>query len=176
MTPGTIWLAVHGAVAIVSASLPTFRPLLGWIPGVNLGTTQGRSYYESYGGQNTHTEHSKRTEPTAAANVTAASKELRNSSDESSFARIAPGVLHRASESTAAESPERDIELHNVRDSTNGVTRMISVATPTTDQGKWGQATVESHSHPEWPLEDDSRPATKRADFELTNNRREEAF
>ena len=32
--PGTIWLGVHGSVAIISACLPTYRPLLSKIPGL----------------------------------------------------------------------------------------------------------------------------------------------
>ena len=65
MTPGTIWLAVHSAVAIVSANLPTYRPLISRIPGVQLVSlvaSRRGSYSKNY--RNTSIDgHSRKASP-----------------------------------------------------------------------------------------------------------------
>ena len=178
MTPGTIWLSIHSAVAIVSACLPTYRPLLARLPGPRAISTRKDSYSRDYSSSNTKRSvkslpSTKRSTPSAALNVAAAQEETRTSFDADLL-----GNRHnledsgRTSQSTIAEGSEKGLELQTINASQNGVTRKISVPSPTSTDEIWGPLgdypTAVEVLHM-WPLGNDGQ-RTKRAELEYKRN------
>lgn len=67
MIPGTVWLCVHSGVSIISACLPTYRPLFGKVSAIFPSTRRGSSYADST--YKMYSKGSRRTAPTAEGNL-----------------------------------------------------------------------------------------------------------
>ena len=144
MTPGMIWLSVHSSVSIISACLPTYRPLLARLPVLRLVNTRRDSY--SLDNRSSYAKKSprpsvgtKRSTPSAALKRAASRQSTRTSLDNELLKEQPPsGKVSWGSESTVAEDSDKGLELLDVNISQNGMTRKISVPSPTATDDIWG--------------------------------------
>ena len=176
MTPGTIWLSVHSSVAIISACLPTYRPLLARISGGRLVTmisTRRGSHSNTYltsKGRKPSTVITKRNTPTAALNIAAADNDSRSSYDTSMLVHPEAAKLSHESDSNVAENSDKGIELDMIdgNESKSGITRKLSIPSPTSTEGGWGPLMDKDVPTrvPRHFVGDTQGPPTKRADFE----------
>ena len=144
MTPGMIWLSVHSSVSIISACLPTYRPLLARVPGLQLTSARRDSYSRerrgSYAKQySKQSAGTKRSTPSAALKLNTANQSTRTSLDNELLQGPPRGEeIDWGSESTVAEDTDKGLELHDINSSQNGITRKISVPSPTATDDMWG--------------------------------------
>ena len=108
--------------------------------------------------------------PTAALGTNPAGEEFRSSLDIDLLKdQSDPGQSSAGSESTIAEDQGKDMELHDIENSQNGVTRQISVPSPTSSNGVWGSSGGLSNPaevFQAWRLSDQG-PRTRRAELEF---------
>ena len=169
MTPGIIWLSVHSAVAIVSACLPTYRPLLARLIGLpRMGQNRAPPYQDL-----TRYPSTRRTAPSApSAPLNDLGLKTTDNSPHSTNDTLKKTKYGRNS-SEELWTPTRtstDADIGLIPDfgrSVNGLTKNISLPSQSSQEGQWGPAA--SFGPPEgskWPL-NQHRPQTRRADLEM---------
>lgn len=179
MTPGTIWLSVHSSVAIISACLPTYRPLLARLVGRDMMNTRRGSYDDTCltslrKNSVQHPTATRRRTPPATSNLAASREEdTRSSSDATLITYPKAAKTSQASSNTVDDDPEKDAELEELDISHNGLTKKLSVPSPTSIDGAWGplmDSQITGGGDRKWPW-DDGGPATKRAHLEYQRSR-----
>ena len=112
MIPGTVWLCVHSGVAIISACLPTYRPLFATVSGILPSTRRG-SYDSTY---KLYSKGSKRTALTAEGT-------LRHADSFDQTLLHQSGQPKLSLDPTIQQPPQAELTL-------NGLSRKFSIPSP----------------------------------------------